>query len=127
MVCFQQRRLPRIRVKPNILDSDREREFRKVATKGTLQFFNAVIAHQKIVSKKLEEAGPLEVRKEMVLKSIDKRAFLNVLMGKKSHVDKTSAGGEGQDQKENGTWNVLRDDFMIGAKMKDWDKNIEDN
>ena len=29
---------------------------------------------------------------------------------------------------ENSTaWNILRDDFMMGAKMKDWDKQTSDN
>lgn len=23
-------------------------------------------------------------------------------------------------------WNILRDDFMMGASMKDWDKDSED-
>ena len=25
------------------------------------------------------------------------------------------------------TWNVFRDDFMMGAKMKDWDKEDSDS
>lgn len=24
------------------------------------------------------------------------------------------------------TWDVLRDDFMMGAKLKDWDKELEE-
>lgn len=34
-----------------------------------------------MLEKKLIEAGPLERKREQVLKSIDKRAFLDVLMG----------------------------------------------
>ena len=24
---------------------------------------------------------------------------------------------------QSGTWSILRDDFMMGARMKDWDKD----
>lgn len=33
------------------------------------------------IHKKLSEAGPLERKREQVLKSIDKNAFLDILMG----------------------------------------------
>ena len=28
---------------------------------------------------------------------------------------------------DSAAWSVLHDDFMIGAKMKDWDKQMSDN
>lgn len=28
--------------------------------------------------------------------------------------------------KEKGVWNVLRDDFVMGTKLKDWDRKSED-
>lgn len=86
---------------------------------------------QKDISAKLKEAGPLEVRKEKVLKNIDKRAFLDVLMGEKSQpvaastVEKVENERSTFEQKESSTWSVLRDDFMMSAKMKDWDKELE--
>lgn len=117
-----------MRVKPNILEKDRERTLQKIATKGVVQLFNAVRMQQKDVTKKLEEAGPLEVRKEKVLKSIDKRAFLDVLMGEKSqkvdeHIE--TAKKETISKVTDSTWSVLKEDFMMGAKMKDWDKELE--
>lgn len=83
---------------------------------------------QKDVSKKLEEAGPLDVRKEKALKSIDKRAFLDVLMGEKSqkvdeHIEITK--NENTTTVADSTWSVLKEDFMMGAKMRDWDKELE--
>lgn len=83
---------------------------------------------QKDVIKKLEEAGPLEVRKEKVLKNIDKRAFLDVLMGEKSqkvdeHIEATKT--ENISKVTDSTWSVLKEDFMMGAKMKDWDKELD--
>ncbi|EFA07263.2 RRP15-like protein [Tribolium castaneum] len=117
----KKKELPSLRVKPKILDKDRERTLSKIATKGVVQLFNAVRMQQKDITKKLDEAGPLEVRKEKVLKSIDKRAFLDVLMGEKSEVV-----NENVQKSEESTWSVLREDFMMGAKMKDWDKELEE-
>nr|CAI5862468.1 unnamed protein product [Callosobruchus analis] len=105
----------KLRVKPDILERDRERTLQKIATKGVVQLFNAVKMQQKDISMKLKEAGPLEVRKEKVLKNIDKRAFLDVLMGEKSE----------KVEMKDVTWSVLKEDFMMTAKMKDWDKEME--
>lgn len=46
-----------------------------------MQLFNAVKQQQAEINKKLSDAGPLERKREQVLKSIDKTAFLDVLMG----------------------------------------------
>ena len=70
-----------IRVKPNIMDRERERTLQKIATKGVVQLFNAVKQQQGEINKKLSEAGPLERKREQVLRSIDKTKFLDVLMG----------------------------------------------
>lgn len=125
--------MPNLRVKPNVLEKDREHKLTKIATKGVVQLFNAVKTQQKDLSTKLKEAGPLEVKKDKVLKNLDKRAFLDTLMGEKSQkledstVTKESINSNNQfDAEENNTtWGVLRDDFMMGAKMKDWDKELE--
>ncbi|XP_018335002.1 RRP15-like protein [Agrilus planipennis] len=123
----RKRDIPSIRVKPNILQKDRERKLQKIATKGVVQLFNAVKSQQKEIDTKLKEAGSLEVKRDKVLKSIDKRTFLDVLMGKKSEsVDQNPDTDIKKDRvKENNTWSVLKDDFMMGAKMKDWDKEQE--
>lgn len=110
------------------MGKDRERTLQKIATKGVVQLFNAVKMQQKDVTKKLEEAGPLEVRKEKALKSIDKRAFLDVLMGEKServdeHIETTKI--ENRLTNQDTTWSVLKEDFMMGAKLKNWDKELE--
>lgn len=122
-----------IRVKPSVTDRERERTLQKIATKGVVQLFNAVKQQQTEISKKLSEAGPLERKREQVLKSIDKRAFLDVLMGEsksipvdnevKDESEKEKAHNEKKDDK---VWSVLRDDFVMGAKLKDWDRK-DDN
>ncbi|XP_063226280.1 RRP15-like protein [Bacillus rossius redtenbacheri] len=117
------------RVKPNILDKDRERVLSKIATKGVVQLFNVVRQQQKTVDVQLKEAGGLFRKEEQAIKSLDKKSFLDMLMGSnaKSEVvddtpkrkDPVEAGDD-----EDATWHVLRDDFMMGAKLKDWDKPV---
>lgn len=132
----RKRELPTLRVKPNILGKDRERSLQKIATKGVVQLFNAVKMQQKDIGKKLEEAGPLEAKKEKVFKNIDKRAFLDVLMGERSNTlnELTQESKDATEKQKNinkrknkgeATWNILRDDFMMSAKLKDWDKELE--
>lgn len=102
-----------------------------------VQLFNAVRMQQKDISQKLSEAGPLEVRKEKVLKNIDKRAFLDLLMGEKSSVVDDPAVSKMENNSiletavnktkvKEPSWNVLRDDFLLSAKIKDWDKEVEE-
>lgn len=118
-----------IRVKPSILDRERERLLQKIATKGVVQLFNAVRQQQTDISKKLSQAGPLERKREQVLKNIDKNAFLDILMGgtKSTSVDnavksETTVKATENKEKDEKIWSVLRDDFVMGAKLKDWDK-----
>lgn len=46
-----------------------------------MQLFNAVKQQQTSINTKLSQAGPLERKREQALKSIDKNAFLDILMG----------------------------------------------
>ncbi|KAJ8975212.1 hypothetical protein NQ317_000210 [Molorchus minor] len=127
----KKRELPNLRVKPDILEKDRERTLQRIATKGVVQLFNAVKMQQKEIGGKLKEAGPLEVKKEAILKNLDKRTFLDVLMGEKSeNIDDSNQAYKTRSIKRNEpekdtTWSVLKDDFMMTAKMKDWDKNLD--
>ncbi|KAL2728538.1 RRP15-like protein [Vespula squamosa] len=118
-----------IRVKPSITDREREKLLQKIATKGVVQLFNAVKQQQTKTNQKLLNAGPLERKREQVLKNIDKRVFLDVLMGESQSipVDKSIECHEEEKRddkknKEDKIWSVLRDDFVMGAKLKDWDK-----
>lgn len=122
-----------IRVKPSIMDRERERTLQKIATKGVIQLFNAVKQQQGEINKKLSEAGPLERKREQVLRSIDKTKFLDVLMGgsKSISVDNDVKNEEQENEKlekkkDKETWNVLREDFVMGTKLKDWDRKEQD-
>ncbi|XP_043471516.1 RRP15-like protein isoform X2 [Leptopilina heterotoma] len=123
-----------IRIKPSHLDRERERILQKIATKGVLQLFNAVRHQQIDIDKKLVEAGPLERKREKVLKDIDKKAFLDVLMGGTKSITVDNCANEsvmqnGTPMEKKNVWKVLRDDFVMGASLKDWDKNtpVEEN
>lgn len=125
---LQRKEVLSVRVKPNPQDKERERALTRIATRGVVQLFNAVRAQQKDIATQLEEAGPLERKKEKVLKSIDKRQFLNVLMGgeqaRSESVDNSVKHEDGK--QTSSTWGVLRDDFMLNAKYKDWDKEMDE-
>ncbi|XP_011688919.1 PREDICTED: RRP15-like protein [Wasmannia auropunctata] len=124
-----------IRVIPTITSREHERMLQRVATKGVVQLFNAVRQQQVEIKTKLSQAGPLERKREQVFKNIDKNAFLDVLMGgsKSVPVDnavKPEKSVERTDDKDKDhkMWSVLRDDFVMGAKLKDWDKkNVEED
>lgn len=98
----------------------------KIATKGVVQLFNAIKTQQTDTNNKLEQAGSLEVKRNKVLKNVDKRAFLDMLMQERSeNVPAKETVMNDKNGKKEKSWNVLRDDFMIGAKLKDWDKETE--
>ncbi|XP_075223214.1 RRP15-like protein [Lycorma delicatula] len=107
------------RKKPSVLDKDREKVLAKIATKGVVQLFNAVRQQQRSLEKEIQNVGPSDVKQEKILKSVDKRAFLDVLMGAKSQ---TVPEVKKEESKVNCEWSVLRDDFMMSTRLKDWDK-----
>ncbi|XP_012223530.1 RRP15-like protein [Linepithema humile] len=118
-----------IRVKPSITDREHERMLQKIATRGVVQLFNAVRQQQMEINKKLSQAGPLERKREQVLKSINKNSFLDILMGGSKSIPIHNAlksekpvEQTNNKEKDDKIWNVLREDFVMGAKLKDWDK-----
>lgn len=148
----QRKNVPlQLRVKPSYKDMEREHSLRKVATRGTVQFFNAVRIQQKELQHQLAEAGPLDSRQDAVLNNIDKRKFLDVLMSGKraksavidnavkkeephTDSDEDDDGEDGSEDepslasgsKKKSEWNVLREDFMTNKKIKHWDEEDDD-
>jgi len=124
------------RKKPDIVkDRIREKRLAKLATRGVVQLFNAVRDQQKTLKTSLNKAGLSTTKRDKVYKNLDKDAFLDVLSGKKSKL--TSSNGASQnghkkvaktevkEEDDDGTWSVLKDNFMMGAKMRDWDKESD--
>ncbi|KAI4896602.1 hypothetical protein NFI96_032169 [Prochilodus magdalenae] len=114
------------RVKPDVVqDKEKERNLQRTATRGVVQLFNAVRKHQQDVDEKMKEVGGSERKKAKVLSSVSKKDFIDILRGTAGAVIPTikkekSVPEEPKDEKP--AWSVLRDDFMMGASMKDWDK-----
>jgi len=124
------------RKKPDIVkDRIREKRLAKLATRGVVQLFNAVRDQQKTLKTSLNKAGLSTTKRDKVYKNLDKDAFLDVLSGKKNKL--TSSNGASQnghkkvaktevkEEDDDGTWSVLKDNFMMGAKMRDWDKESD--
>ncbi|KAF4103647.1 RRP15-like protein isoform X2 [Onychostoma macrolepis] len=117
------------REKPNVVrDREHERNLQRIATRGVVQLFNAVKKHQNNVDERIKEVGASERKKSKVLSSVTKKDFIDVLRGadvaNKPAIKKEKVPVEVKG--ENPSWSVLRDDFMMGTSMKDWDKESDE-
>lgn len=135
------------RVKPEPLKRPHERGLLKIATKGVVQLFNAVREQQKGGTNTKLGSGTPARKRESVFKNVDKQVFMNVLDGnkrstpsadddqnslKKPKMESTvecsiKAKDENDFEEEDGdggapTWSALKQNFMLDAKLKDWDK-----
>ncbi|XP_014705362.1 RRP15-like protein [Equus asinus] len=117
------------RVKPDVVkDKETERNLQRIATRGVVQLFNAVQKHQKNVDEKMKEAGGSIRKRAKLISTVSKKDFINVLRGmdantnEKSSTGKSSKANQTEKAEEGPGWTILRDDFMMGASMKDWDK-----
>ncbi|XP_056236986.1 RRP15-like protein [Seriola aureovittata] len=115
------------REKPDIVkDRESERALQRIATRGVVQLFNAVRKHQKTMDDKVKEVEGSERKKAKILSSVSKRDFIDVLRrtegggGGSAKVEREEAAAD-----EKPAWSVLRDDYMMGATMKDWDKDSD--
>ncbi|XP_076827793.1 RRP15-like protein [Brachyhypopomus gauderio] len=117
------------RVKPDVVqDKEKERTLQRTATRGVVQLFNAVRTHQKSMNEKMKEVGGSERKKAKLLSSVSKKDFIDVLRGTsagRTRADKTKQLMAREPKEEKPAWSVLRDDFMMGASMKDWDKESD--
>ena len=103
--------------------------------------FNAVRDQQRDLKSQLNAVGQSTRKREQVYKSIDKEGFLDVLSRNKG-VSSAAAGKsfadqqpsrkkakvaatKVEDEEEASSWSVIKDDYMLGAKMKDWDKESD--
>ncbi|KAM6967530.1 RRP15-like protein [Aplochiton taeniatus] len=113
------------RVKPHVLrDREKERNLQRISTRGVVQLFNAVRKQQKTVDEKVKLVGGSERKKAKLLSSVSKKDFINVLRGNSVAVKKEKQTAL-EESEEKPAWSVLRDDFMMGACMKDWDKDSD--
>uniref|UniRef100_A0A8C6EK61 RRP15-like protein n=1 Tax=Microcebus murinus TaxID=30608 RepID=A0A8C6EK61_MICMU len=121
------------RVKPDVVkDKETERNLQRIATRGVVQLFNAVQKHQKNVDEKVKEAGNSIRKRAKLISAVSKKDFISVLRGKDGSTNETSSTGKNSKAKQGAVkseegpgWTILRDDFMMGASMKDWDKESD--
>ncbi|XP_063153071.1 RRP15-like protein [Candoia aspera] len=122
------------RVKPDVArDREVERNLQRIATRGVVQLFNAVRKHQTNVNEKMKEAGSSERKRAKLISSVSKRDFISVLRGmdgkemEQNTARKSLMSHQDRSKSEEGpAWSILRDDYMMGASMKDWDKESEE-
>ncbi|XP_048007791.1 RRP15-like protein isoform X2 [Megalobrama amblycephala] len=117
------------REKPDVVrDREHERNLQRIATRGVVQLFNALKKHQKNVDERMKEVGGSERKKSKILSSVSKKDFIDVLRG--ADVARASTAKKEkvpvEVKVENPSWSVLKDDFMMGASMKDWDKESDE-
>ncbi|XP_075961514.1 RRP15-like protein [Anarhichas minor] len=112
-----------------VKDRDTERALQRVATRGVVQLFNAVRKHQKTIDIKVKEVGGSERKKAKFLSSVSKKDFIDVLRrtegGSRASSRTEDTAAVAAAAEERSSWSVLSDDFMMGATMKDWDKDSD--
>ncbi|KAF0695653.1 Aste57867_13547 [Aphanomyces stellatus] len=93
-----------------------DKALRAIATKGVVALFNAIAKHQH---------GQQQQDGAKQIKSLSKDSFLGLLkqQGKKSATPAQEAAADSDDDDDKPNWSVVQDDFMMGAKLKDWDKD----
>ncbi|KAG7469946.1 hypothetical protein MATL_G00134240 [Megalops atlanticus] len=118
------------REKPDVVkDRETERNLQRIATRGVVQLFNAVRKHQKNMDEKMKEVGGSERKRAKLLSSVSKKDFINVLRGTEDTAEQGSTAAKktaNKGSEEKPAWSVLKEDFMMGASMKDWDKESEE-
>lgn len=84
----------KLRQKATDADIIFEKQMNAIATRGVVQLFNAVNQQRSRISKKLQEAGPSETRKDRVLASVSKGEFLDSLKQVKEQDDEAEDKSE---------------------------------
>ncbi|XP_037532403.1 RRP15-like protein [Nematolebias whitei] len=116
------------REKPDLVkDRETERALQRIATRGVVQLFNSVRKHQKTTNDRLKDAGGSERKKSKILSSVSKRDFISVLRNieEGSQVSDRTNKDLTPGPEEKPAWSVLREDFMMEASMKDWDRTSD--
>jgi hypothetical protein len=127
---------------PDFSGAELESKLRKVATRGVVKLFNAIKTHQKTVS------DPIGVTRSVTDEATKKKFMDTLKKGGNKSTSSTSPAGANEDhdsdletpskslpsksQKKSTpgssapAWDVLRDDYLLGAKMKDWNKESDE-
>ncbi|KAG5176478.1 Rrp15p-domain-containing protein [Tribonema minus] len=126
-------------VVPDVTSQDRERQLKKIATRGVVALFNAISQQQQrlraaegddaaaaaaAASKKPGKRGRKDGAAAAV-KTMSKAAFAGMMKGDDANPRGGGAGGVKGGAAGEG-WSVLQDDYMMGSKvLKDWDQESD--
>ncbi|OTF73999.1 RRP15-like protein, partial [Euroglyphus maynei] len=108
--------------KPCEEDAEKEKNLTLIATKGVVQLFNVVREKQRILKRKLEEAGSSESKRTKILTEFSEKEMQDerIKASSKKPISKKNHGSRKK-------WPVLADDFMTGAKFKDWNEESDND
>ncbi|CAI9729676.1 isoform X2 [Octopus vulgaris] len=111
------------RTKPNVLEINKERKLKAVATQGIVQLFNAVQEQQKLNEENENTINTTEWKKQKISENTEQMSFFHLLQ----NMPKVNLSSQPDDtikpEPEKKIWNFLKDDFILDStKMKDWDK-----
>lgn len=84
------------REKPQVKNSPFDKQLENIAKRGVVDFFNAIEKHQSELKRKLEEAGPTELRRSKVIKKTKERDVIDKI--------------DDQQTKRKSNWSVLQND-----------------
>ncbi|XP_014779473.1 RRP15-like protein [Octopus bimaculoides] len=111
------------RTKPNVLEINKERQLKAVATQGIVQLFNAVQKQQKLNEENENTINTTEWKKQKISENTEQMSFFHLLQ----NMPKVNLSSQPEDtikpEPEKKIWNFLKNDFILDStKMKDWDK-----
>ena len=113
-----------------------ERRLVRVATRGVVQLFNAVQQQRRTV--RLQAASEEKDRADIAGKSkqteMSKEGFMQLIRTAppvERAEEETSRRDGGKvkrvGEERSGGWSVLKDDYMLGGKLTDWDKQVDES
>ncbi|KAI9909128.1 hypothetical protein PsorP6_015173 [Peronosclerospora sorghi] len=91
---------------PDHTTAAQDRQLRIIATKGVVALFNAIHKHQ-------HQNGKKDDKNDKKVKEMSKDHFLGLLKASQQKVTDKGA--------TNTSWAVVQDNYMMSAKLKDWD------
>lgn len=112
-----------------------EKKLRRIATRGVVTLFNAVAKQKKDDKRREEEEAGLG--KKSGSEALSRMGFLQLLKASKDgkgpgapEANAASEAGEGvikagETPSEEAGWNILKSDYMMNPKLKDWDREVD--
>lgn len=96
-------------VEPEV--NSHEKELQGLARRGVIDFFNAIEKHQSELKRKLEDAGPTELRQSKVIKDVKETDITDKL--------------DGEQEKSKAKWSVLDKGLTVPEDGSDEDEEME--